>query len=162
MKNLKAILVFSGLGIIGYSLYRYYNKQITFLKDITYQVVGVKIVKIATDNISLDITNRIYNASNVEATVTEMYLDFYLNNVLIGNVNEAKDLVILPLKTTDVTYRFTFNPKLVIKNLVSVVTFAVSAKDMTFEARGYAKIKSGFVQTTIPFEYKNNLKSFLK
>jgi LEA14-like dessication related protein len=162
MKNLKAILVFSGLGIIGYSLYRYYNKQITFLKDITYQVVGVKIVKIATDNISLDITNRIYNASNVEATVTEMYLDFYLNNVLIGNVNEAKDLVILPLKTTDVTYRFTFNPKLVVKNLVSVVTFAVSAKDMTFEARGYAKIKSGFVQTTIPFEYKNNLKSFLK
>jgi LEA14-like dessication related protein len=162
MKNLKAILVFSGLGIIGYSLYRYYNKQITFLKDITYQVVGVKIVKIATDNISLDITNRIYNASNVEATVTEMYLDFYLNNVLIGNVNEAKDLVILPLKTTDITYRFTFNPKLVIKNLVSVVTFAVSAKDMTFEARGYAKIKSGFVQTTIPFEYKNNLKSFLK
>jgi LEA14-like dessication related protein len=162
MKNLKAILVFSGLGIIGYSLYRYYNKQITFLKDITYQIVGVKIVKIATDNISLDITNRIYNASNVEATVTEMYLDFYLNNVLIGNVNEAKDLVILPLKTTDVTYRFTFNPKLVIKNLVSVVTFAVSAKDMTFEARGYAKIKSGFVQTTIPFEYKNNLKSFLK
>ena len=162
MKNLKAILVFSGLGIIGYSLYRYYNKQITFLKDITYQVVGVKIVKIATDNISLDITNRIYNASNVEATVTEMYLDFYLNNVLIGNVNEAKHLVILPLKTTDVTYRFTFNPKLVVKNLVSVVTFAVSAKDMTFEARGYAKIKSGFVQTTIPFEYKNNLKSFLK
>jgi LEA14-like dessication related protein len=162
MKNLKAILVFSGLGIIGYSLYRYYNKQITFLKDITYQVVGVKIVKIATDNISLDITNRIYNASNVEATVTEMYLDFYLNNVLIGNVNEAKDLVILPLKTTDITYRFTFNPKLIVKNLVSVVTFAVSAKDMTFEARGYAKIKSGFVQTTIPFEYKNNLKSFLK
>jgi LEA14-like dessication related protein len=162
MKNLKAILVFSGLGIIGYSLYRYYNKQITFLKDITYQVVGVKIVKIATDNISLDITNRIYNASNVEATVTEMYLDFYLNNVLIGNVNEAKDLVILPLKTTDITYRFMFNPKLVVKNLVSVVTFAVSAKDMTFEAKGYAKIKSGFVQTTIPFEYKNNLKSFLK
>jgi LEA14-like dessication related protein len=162
MKNLKAILVLSGLGIIGYTLYRYYTKQINFLRDITYQVVGVKIVNIAKDNVSLDITNRIYNASNVEATVTEMYLDFYLNNVLIGNVNEAKDLLILPLKTTDITYRFTFNPQLVIKNLVSVVTFAVSAKDMTFEARGYAKIKSGFVQTTIPFEYKNNLKSFIK
>jgi LEA14-like dessication related protein len=162
MKNLKAILVLSGLGIIGYSLYRYYTKQIDFLKDITYQVVGLKIVNIAKDNISLDITNRIYNASNVEAIVTEMYLDFYLNNVLIGNVNEAKDLLILPLKTTDITYRFTFNPQLVIKNLVSVVTFAIAAKDMTFEARGYAKVKSGFVETTIPFEYKNNLKSFLK
>lgn len=162
MKNLKAILVLSGLGIIGYSLYRYYTRQINFLKDITYQVVGIKIVNIAKDNVSLDITNRIYNASNVEANVTEMYLDFYLNNVLIGNVNEAKDILIMPLKTTDISYRFTFNPQLVIKNLVSVITFAVSAKDMTFEARGYAKVKSGFVQTTIPFEYKNNLKSFLK
>jgi LEA14-like dessication related protein len=162
MKNLKAVLIFSGLGIIGYSLYRYYKKQIKFLTDITYSVVGVKIVNVGKDNVSLDITNRIYNASNVEATVTEMYLDFYLNNVLIGNVNEVKDILILPLKTTDVTYRFTFNPQLVVKNLVSVVTFAISAKDMIFEARGYAKIKSGFVQTTIPFEYKNNLKSFLK
>jgi LEA14-like dessication related protein len=162
MKNLKAVLIFSGLGIIGYSLYRYYKKQIKFLTDITYSVVGVKIVNVGKDNVSLDITNRIYNASNVEATVTEMYLDFYLNNVLIGNVNEVKDILILPLKTTDVTYRFTFNPQLVVKNLVSVVTFAISAKDMTFGARGYAKIKSGFVQTTIPFEYKNNLKSFLK
>ena len=78
MKNLKAVLIFSGLGIIGYSLYRYYKKQIKFLTDITYSVVGVKIVNVGKDNVSLDITNRIYNASNVEATVTEMYLDFYL------------------------------------------------------------------------------------
>jgi len=162
MKNIKAILIFSGLGVIGYALYRYYTKQIDFLKDITYQVVGFKIAKVSASSVSVDITNRIYNASNVEATVQELYLDFLLNNVRIGQVNEVKDIVIKPQQTTDVTYRFTFDPKLVISNIVSLITFSVAAKDMTFVAKGYAKVKSSFLQTTIPFEYKNTLKNFLK
>jgi LEA14-like dessication related protein len=162
MKNIKAILIFSGLGVIGYALYRYYTKQIDFLKDITYQVVGFKIAKVSANSVSVDITNRIYNASNVEATVQELYLDFLLNNVRIGQVNEVKDIVIKPQQTTDVTYRFTFDPKLVIKNIVDLITFSVAAKDMTFVAKGYAKVKSSFLQTTIPFEYKNTLKNFLK
>ena len=81
MKSLKPILVFTGLAVIGYALVRYYKQQINFLKDITYQVVGLKVVKVGIDNITLDITNRIYNASNVEATITEMYLDFTINGI---------------------------------------------------------------------------------
>jgi LEA14-like dessication related protein len=94
--------------------------------------------------------------------VSELYLDFLLNNVRIGQVNEVKDIVIKPQQTTDVTYRFTFDPKLVIKNVVDLITFSVAAKDMTFVAKGYAKVKSAFLKTTIPFEYKNTLKNFLK
>jgi LEA14-like dessication related protein len=162
MKAIKSLVIFSGLGIIGYALYRYYSKQIDFLKDITYQVVGFKIAKVSANNVSVDITNRIYNASNVEAVVSELYLDFLLNGVRIGQVNEVKDIVIKPQQTTDVTYRFTFDPKLVIKNVVDLITFSVAAKDMTFVAKGYAKVKSAFLKTTIPFEYKNTLKNFLK
>jgi hypothetical protein len=76
MKSLKPILIVTGLGVIGYALYRYYLKQIDFLKDITYQVIGLKIIGISQNQVSMDITTRIYNASNVEATVNEMYLDF--------------------------------------------------------------------------------------
>lgn len=162
MKAIKSLVILSGLGVIGYALYRYYSKQIDFLKDITYQVVGFKIAKVSANNVSVDITNRIYNASNVEATVSELYLDFLLNDVRIGQVNEVKDIVIKPQQTTDVTYRFTFDPKLVIKNVVDLITFSVAAKDMTFVAKGYAKVKSAFLKTTIPFEYKNTLKNFLK
>jgi LEA14-like dessication related protein len=162
MKAIKSLVILSGLGVIGYALYRYYSKQIDFLKDITYQVVGFKIAKVSANNVSVDITNRIYNASNVEATVSELYLDFLLNDVRIGQVNEVKDIVIKPQQTTDVTYRFTFDPKLVIKNVVDLITFSVAAKDMTFVAQGYAKVKSSFLKTTIPFEYKNTLKNFIK
>lgn len=162
MRTLKPLLVFTGLAVIGYALVRYYKQQINFLKDITYQVVGLKVVKLAVDNVSLDITNRIFNASNVEATIKEMYLDFIVNGIKVGSVNDVKDIVVLPAKTTDATYRFSFDPRLVLGNLVNLVSLSVAAKDMTFEAKGYVKVESGFIKTTIPFEYKNNFKSLIK
>ena len=162
MKSIKPILVVSGIALIGYALYRYYLKQIDFLKDITYQVIGLKIVSISQNQVSMDITTRIYNASNVEATVTEMYLDFLINGIKVGSVNEVKDILILPSKTTDITFNFKFNPRVVGQNILDIISLSVGAKDVTFEAKGYVKLKSSFIATSIPFEYTNNLKSILK
>jgi LEA14-like dessication related protein len=162
MKNLKVILFLGGLGAIGYALVRYYKSQIQYLSNIEYSVVGIKIVQVTSTNISVDITNRLFNSSNVEATITEMYLDFKMNGVLIGNITDSKENTILPQQSSDLTYRFNFNPQLVLGNIVNLVTLAVKAKDITFDAVGYVKIKSSFLATTIPFEYHNNLKSLLK
>jgi LEA14-like dessication related protein len=161
MKNLRPILILGGLGVIGYALYRYYLKQIDFLKDITYQVVGLKVVAISANQVSMDITTRIFNASNVEATVKEMYLDFLINGIKVGSVNEVKDILILPSKSTDVTFNFKFNPRTVGQNLLDIVSLSVGAKDVVFDAKGFVKVQSSFITTTIPFEYSNNLKSLL-
>lgn len=161
MKFIKPILIFSGIGIIGYALYRYYLKQIDFLKDITYQVIGLKILSASVNQISMDITTRIFNASNVEATVTEMYLDFLINGVKVGSVNETKNILILPTKTTDITFNFKFNPRILGQNALNLVSLSLGAKDVLFEAKGFVKVRSSFISTTIPFEYSNNLKSIL-
>jgi LEA14-like dessication related protein len=162
MKALKPILIFSGLGVIGFALYRYYQKQINFLKDIQYKIIGIKIANISKDDVALDITQRVYNASNVEAVVTEVYLDIYLDGIKVGNINEIQDIVILPTKSTDVSYRFSFNPTLILKNIVNLVTLTLKLKDLRINAEGYVKVHSGFIYTTIPFSYENNLKSLLK
>jgi LEA14-like dessication related protein len=161
MKNLKGILVASGLVVIGIAIYRYYKKQIQFISNVDVQVVGVKIVTISETNISLDITNKLFNSSNVEATITEMYLDFLINGIKVGNVNEVKDILIMPAQTTNLTYRFSFNPKIVLGNIVNLVTLSVGTKDIKFDAVGYIKVKSSFLNTTVPFEYHNNLKKLL-
>lgn len=162
MNKFRPIIIVGGLGIIGYALYRYYLRQIGFLKDITYQVVGVRVRSVSTSNVSLDITTRIYNASNVEATVKEMFLDFFINNVKVGNVTEIKDIVVLPTKTTDISFNFSFNPSIIGKNLLDIISLSVAAKDVLFELRGYVRVSSAFITTTIPFEYQNNFKSLIK
>ncbi|MBM3417316.1 MAG: hypothetical protein FJY17_00155 [Bacteroidetes bacterium] len=162
MKALKTISVFAGLGLIGYAIYRYYLKQIDFIKDITYQVSGVKIREFKKNNISLDITALIFNASNVEAVVTQMYLDVFINGIKVGNVNEIKDIPIKPKQSTTIQFNFSFDPQLIAKNIVDLVTLSVAAKDIVIDIKGYIRVKSGFLSTPLPFEYRNNLKSYLK
>jgi LEA14-like dessication related protein len=161
MKYLKPTLILTGLGIIGYALYRYYQKQLNFLQNIQYSVKGVKILNVTKEDVSIEVTLKIYNASNVEATVKEMFLDLYLNEIKVGTIDESKDILILPNKTTDLTYKLSFDPQLILKNVVNLVSLTLALKDMQVRAEGYVNVKSGFISTTIPFTYKSNLKSLL-
>lgn len=161
MKYLKPTLIIGGLGIIGYALYRYYQKQLNFLKNIQYSLKGVKIINVAKESVTIEITQKIFNASNVEANVSEMFLDLYINEIKVGTIDESKDILLLPNKSTDVSYKLTFDPQLILKNVVNLVTLTIALKDMQIRAEGYVKVKSGFISTTIPFSYKNSVKSIL-
>jgi len=162
MNQFRPLFVLGGLGIIGFALYRYYTKQIGFLKDITYQVIGLKVRSITVNQVSLDITTRIFNASNVDATIKEMFLDVFVNGVKVGNVTEVKDIVVLPSRTTDISFNFAFNPRIIGQNLLDIISLSVAAKDMLFELRGYIRVQSSFLTTSLPFEYQNNFKSLIK
>ena len=162
MKGLKTVSILAGLGIIGYAIYRYYMKQIDFLKDITYEVKGLKIKEFSKQKVSVDVTALIFNASNVEATVTQMYLDVYTNGVKVGNVNEIKDILIKPKQSTLIDFNFSFDPTIIAKNIVDLITISVSSKDIVINIKGYIRVKSGFLSTPLPFEYTTNLKSYLK
>ena len=162
MKYLKPALIVSGLGVIGYALFRYYKKQIDFVKDIQYTISGLKIVNIAKEDVTLEIFLKVYNASNVEAKVTEIFLDVIMNGTKVGSINESTEFTIKPTQTTEVSYKFSFNPSLVIKNIVNILTVTVALKDVVIVADGYMKVKSGFLSTTVPFTYQNTLKNLLK
>jgi LEA14-like dessication related protein len=162
MKGLKSLLIASGVGIIGYALYRYYKKQIDFLKDYEYKVTGLRVVSLTSDNASFDVDTRITNISNVEAKVTEIYLDLYVNNALVGNINEVKDILVKANGFSDFSFRISFNPKIVLKNIINIVTLSVALKDVVVNLKGYIKVKSGIISTSIPFEYSTTLKEHLK
>jgi LEA14-like dessication related protein len=161
MKNLKPIFYVTGIGLIVYAIYRYYQNQVGLIKNIDYKISGIRIVNLKKDSVSFDITATIYNATNVEATVEEVYLDFSINGIKVGNIQEGGMIVIKPLGTTNVTYRFSFDPRIVLGNVVNLVTFSVKAKDVNFDATGYVKLKSAFVGYTVPFSYKGNLGEYL-
>jgi LEA14-like dessication related protein len=162
MKTIRALLVLSGVGIIGYAVYRYYAKQIEFLNNFTYKVIGIKAKSIKADNITLEINTRITNNSNVEAKVTEIFLDAFLNKVAVGNITEVKDIYVKANGSSDFSFNFSFNPKIVLGNLINIVTLSVGIKDVIFAVDGYVRVESGFIKTTIPFEYENNLKSLIQ
>ena len=161
-KYLKPALLISGLGIISYALFRYYSKQVDFIKEISYKITGIRLVNITKWDVTIEVIMDIYNASNVEAKVTEIFLDFKMNDIKVGSINESEEFTIKPTKTSQVRYNFTFNPSLIVKNIVNIATITLSLKDVKFVADGFIKVKSSFISTTIPFAYENTLKNILK
>ena len=85
-----------------------------------------------------------------------------MNGVKVGSINESQEFKILPTKTSQVRYNFTFNPSLIFKNIVNIAALTLSLKDVKFVADGYIKVKSSFISTTVPFTYENTLKNLLK
>ena len=162
MKALKNFLIFGGIGVIGYAIYRYYKTQLEILQNFQYKVIGVKIVKIAKDNVTLDITTRITNDSNVEAYVKEIFLDAYINDVKAGNINEVKDIFVKANGYSDFSFRFSFNPQIILGNILNIVTLSIGTKDVMFKLDGYVKVESTLIRATLPFNYSNNLKSLIK
>lgn len=162
MKGIKALLIASGVGIIGLAIYRYYKKQADLLANYTYKVVGLKVVSITTENIVLDITTRITNNSNVSATITEIYLDAYLNGENVANINEVKDIFVKANGSSDFSFRLAISPKLVLGNIVNIVTLSAATKDLFLNLKGYVRVKSGFLSVSLPFDYENNIKSLIK
>lgn len=161
-KTIRALLIAAGIGGIGYGLYRFYDAQVKFLKNIQYNIEFIKVLQLSAELVSLEITLRVYNYSNIEATVKELYLDFFVNDVLVGNIQEAKDMLILPGKYTDVSFTFNFNPQKAFKNILNIISIATSLKDVKFVATGFVKIKSSFITKTLPYSYETTFKEFIK
>jgi LEA14-like dessication related protein len=161
MSLIKPILVISGLGVIAYAIYTYYQKQVNIVKDIQYDIKSVQIADYSFQKVSLDITSRIYNASNVSATITAIYLDVFLDGVNVGNINEVKNIVILPANSSDVVVRFAFNPQTVLGNIIKFITEGAAAQDVKINLQGYVSAQMNFIQTTVPFTYDTSFKTIM-
>jgi len=162
MKLLKPLLFVGGCSLLAIAFYKYYLSQKKFIEQIKFKFVGLKIITISKENITLDITVSIYNESDIQATAKEMYLDVMINDIVVGNINEVKDVVIMSKKSTNFTYRFSFNPQLILKNIVDLISFSIQAKNLNFEVKGYVNMDFGIYKTTLPFTYQDNLKKILK
>ena len=84
-----------------------------------------------------------------------------MNWVKVGNINEIKDILILPSQTSVVSFSFSFNPRLIAGNIVNILSLTTMLKNVIFTLQGYVKVQSSFITTTIPFEYENNLKNLI-
>lgn len=162
MKGLRTILILSGAGMIGYAIYNFYKKQISFVKNIDYRINKIKVLKIDRQLLSIELTFRILNYSNIDAEVSEIFLDFFINDNKAGNIQESKTIIIKASGQTDVSFVFNIQPTLVFMNLANILNMSAAIKDAKIKAQGYVRLKSGMLSTTVPYEYNTTMKEYLK
>ncbi len=158
----KIILFVVGVGVLGFGLYRYFKSQAILLSDYTYEILSIKVKSLTKTQISFDLGFRFISKADISATVERLYLDVVAEGKNVGYIVEDKPFVIPANGYSDITLGFSFDPQLVLKNIVEILLNTTQKKDLNFAIKGYAKIKSGFVSTTIPIEYSTTIKQYLR
>jgi hypothetical protein len=158
----KALLIFGGLSVLGYGLYRYFKTQGDILKKFTWKVSGFRILKFSLNELSVDVDFIFTSEALIEAKVNRLYLDLFLDGKNVGYVSEDKPFIIPAKGSSKIPIHISINPQVVFKNIIDLTLGIAKNKDVVFKLNGFANIKSGFISTTIPITYETSIKEYLK
>lgn len=160
-KTLKNIAIVGGVGAIIFAIYSFYKRQFNLLRQYEYKIIGVKIKKIAVNEVVFDIKYRFFNKSKIEAVVNKIFLKVMVEGVEVGYITENKSFIIPAQGSSDIELQVIGNPKLLLKNILNISLGGFKRKDLNFTMDGYANIRSGFVSTTLPIKYSDVVSAYL-
>jgi len=150
-----------GVGLLGFGLYKYFQIQSQLLKDYSYKVSSIRVKKFNLSEASIEFVIRFFNKSNIEATITRLYLDVLIENKEVGYVQENKPFILPANGSSDIPLTFTFSPKLILSNIVNVIASGTRNKDLSFGIKGFADVSSGFIKKVIKIEYNDLISSYI-
>jgi len=160
--KLKPLLFISGIGLLGIALYRYLKKQSEILKEFTWKISAIKILKVSKNEVAMDVTFLFTSSADIEAKIERIYLDLYLQGKNVGYISEDKSFIIPAKGTSAIPLHISINPQAIFQDLVNMTLGIAKKRDIDFQLKGFANIKSGFISTTLPIDYKTTLNEYLK
>lgn len=159
--NVKTILAVTGVGLIAYSIWRYITIQKDLISKYTYKVLGLKFKKIQKDVVEADLIIRFSSIADLEVKVKKFYVDFYVNDILVGNFEDIEEFTILANDSVDIPVTLKFNPQLIVSNILDLALISYNIKDIAFSVHGFADVSSGFISATIPVDYSSTFKEIM-
>lgn len=158
-------VILIGGGVAGYY---YYTGQIKALKELDFKIVGYKLITATIDKSEIQLTIRLINKSAFEVKVEDFFVDVYLDNKKISTLIPVEPFLVpsKDFKTGQSSYSdakiiVTFSPRLVGLDALGFITNYLNKKDMDIRVVGSAKLKSSFVNLTVPIEYDTTLKEII-
>lgn len=158
----KTLLLVGGIGLLVFAIRRYFKAQIEILKQFTWKVSDLKIVKFSNTEISIDITFLFSSSADIEAKIERLYLDIIVEGKNVGYISENKGFIIPAHGSSSVPLHISINPQPILKDIVSIVAGVGKKKDIEFGLKGFANVKSGFISTTVPIDYSTTLKKYIE
>ena len=156
----KVIIIGAIVLVIGGGAY-YYYKQVSLLQNLKYKLIGFHIEALSLTQSVVNLDMRIWSESTLEATVKNLDLNVFLDGVKLGNVSEVSTIVIPAKGYSDVKLKVIFSPLQIGQNTLNLLSNYNNNKDSKILMTGFAKVKSAFIETTVPFTYETTIKQML-
>lgn len=158
-KGLTAAAIIGGVSLFGYALYKYFTRQVDLLKQFDWKVLDFTLDTLDLKVLKGTIKFRFSSISDVELIINKFYLDVYVNGERVGYIEDVNTFIIPARGYTDISFAYTVNPQFIIKNVVDIVVFTSKNNDAIITFDGYAKIKSGFINATVPIKSDCSVKN---
>jgi len=159
---MKKGLLFGGIALAGFGLYRYFKYQIDLALNYDYKIKNFKVLSYDNDKIKTSIEIEIKNNSSFEILIKEYDLQLFFNGKNFANTSVNTPFAVLPnssfiLKTTgDIN---------VLESKIAVLPFiqdVLARRPINVEVLGFLKVKFLGINYTLKFnkekfEYSTDL-----
>ena len=161
-KNVKIGLAVAGVAVVGYFLYKYFEKNIWKLMDIKYRFQNFKVSKLTLKDVVVESEVVLTNPSDIGFTITNYDINVEVQKVPVASLKgNDVNIPILANQSTTIPLVAQFNPTEVGSTLLSVLMGGVLSNIDTsnLEFRYVGKISGkfgafGFKDIPIDYVYK--------
>lgn len=147
----KKALIIGGVGLAGYSLYRYFKYQIDLAMKYDYKIKNFKYLGINGNDVKVSATIQITNKSNFKLIVNSFDLDLYYQGKKFADVISTKPITIEPNRSFDITGVGVINVNDIKEGLPSFLSAVAKQKPIKIEVEGDLKINFMNLNSTINF-----------
>lgn len=161
-KILLSTAVLGGVSLFAYSIYRYIKIQTQLLKDFSYKIIDFGVEQTTPQKVKGTLKVLFTSNSDIEITVQDFIVDFFVDGKKIGYIEDKGAFLVPARSSSEIGFAYTLNPQLVITNITDLISGVLQKNDVSFEIKGFATLKSGFIKVPLPIEYQTTLKEFLK
>lgn len=160
--KIRTAIILILLTAIGGGVIYYYERQVQLLQDLSYQLISFSLgSQVTGSSLQLNMTVRISSQSTLDALVSSLYVDVYVNGQLMGSVTNSAPFPIPAMGYSDAPLSINVSPALIVGDLVNLVAGGLATQDYVINLVGYVKVKEAFLTISVPFNYSTTLKQIL-
>jgi len=161
-KGVKIGLAVAGVAVVGYYMYKYFEKNIWKLMDMKYRFQNFKVVKLTLKDVIVESEVVLTNPSNLGFTITNYDINVEVKTIPVANLTGNDVNILIPSnQSTTIPLVAQFNPTEVGSTLLSVLMGGVLSNIDTsnLEFRYVGKISGkfgalGFKDIPVDYVYK--------
>lgn len=159
---MKRILVIAlGLSVAGLGIWYYIKTQAELLAKFKYKITGGRLNTVSTNVFQLSLFIKFSSIADIEATVSDLSLNVFLDDKKVGVISNDNSFIIPSHGTSDIALNLSFDPRIVLGNILDIVSGNRAVENSQLKIDGYASVKSGFISATLPVRYSTSIKEFL-
>jgi LEA14-like dessication related protein len=151
---MKKVLLFGGIGLAGFGLYRYFKYQVSQALNYDYKIKNFKYTNVDIPNNKIDVSLEIYltNNSAFEIVVRSYDLKFAYKGVDFASSKSDNSFVVLPNTSFPLKISGTIDLQKAKTSVLPLVKDILARNPINIEISGSVKVKFIGVNSTITFD----------